>query len=324
MQWQSRILAFALALPCSAFVEAQQPQAGTGSPNNQTVLTADTSISLRTTRALTSKQVKPGEQVDLEVVRDVRVGSLLVIPRHTKVTGTVYSVQPARRLMRGGSIGLEPANIKAITGETVALKGNRTAQGGPSAEEKAGAVAEGRLILSWLPLVMKGEEASLPKGTAIGAFVNSDVLLDTARLREAVAALEQKNAALLAAATQAAVHIYRHIPDVGPGKATIYLDGNQLARIGQGRYLTLLLDPGAHTFRADRSEVRLECKAGEEYYLLTQVHRSFWGEARGTHGPVYLTLVQGEHAEDEIYPLRLPDAKDIKDPSKLAKSDVRP
>ena len=27
-------------------------------PNNQTVLTADTSISLRTTRALTSKQVK--------------------------------------------------------------------------------------------------------------------------------------------------------------------------------------------------------------------------------------------------------------------------
>jgi hypothetical protein len=324
MQWQRRILAFALALFCSAFVEAQQPQAAAASPNNQTVLAADTSISLRTTRALTSKQVKPGEQVDLEVVRDVRVGSLLVIPRHTKVTGTVYSVQPARRLMRGGSIGLEPADIKAITGETVALKGNRTAHGGPSAEEKAGAVLEGRIILSWLPLVMKGEEASLPKGTAINAFVNSDVLLDTARLREAVAALEQKKAALLAAGTQAEVHIYRHIPDVGPGKATIYLDGNQLARIGQGRYLSLLLDPGAHTFRVDRSEVRLECKAGEEYYLLTVVHRSFWGEARGTHGPVYLTLVQGEQAEDEIYPLRLPDAKDIKDPSKLVKSDMRP
>ena len=120
------------------------------------------------------------------------------------------------------------------------------------------------------------------------------------------------------------MHIYRHIPDVGPGKATIYLDGNQLARIGQGRYLTLLLDPGAHTFRADHSEVRLECKAGEEYYLLTVVHRSFWGEARGTHGPVYLTLVQGEQAEDEMYPLRLPDAKDIKDPSHLVKSDMQP
>lgn len=324
MQWQRRIVAFALALPCSAFVEAQQPQASAASPNNQTVLTAGTSITLRTTRALTSKQVNPGEQVDLEVVRDVRVGSLLVIPRHTKVTGMVYGVQPARRLMRGGGIALEPANIKAITGETVALKGNRTAHGGPSAEEKAQAVMEGRIILSWLPLVMKGEEASLPKGTAIDAFIDSDVLLDTARLRDAVAALEQKNAALLAAATQAQVHIYRHIPDVGPGKATIYLDGNQLARIGQGRYLTVLLDPGEHTFRADRSEIRLQCRAGEEYYLLTEVHRSFWGEARGTHGPVYLSLVQGEQAEDEIYPLRPPDAKDIKDPSKTVKSDIWP
>jgi hypothetical protein len=43
MQWQRRILAFALALPCSAFVEAQQPQASVAPPNDQTVLTADTS-----------------------------------------------------------------------------------------------------------------------------------------------------------------------------------------------------------------------------------------------------------------------------------------
>jgi len=226
--------------------------------------------------------------------------------------------------MRGGSIGLEPANIKVITGETVPLKGNQTAHAGPSADQKAQAVLEGRIILSWLPLVMKGEEALLPKGTAINAFVSSDVLLDTARLREAAVALEQKNAALLAAATQAEVHIYRHIPDVGPGKATIYLDGHQLARLGQGRYLSLLLDPGAHTFRAGRSEVRLKCKAGEEYYLLTEVHRSFWGEVRNTHGPVDLTLVQGEQAEAEMYPLRVPSAKDIKDPSKLVKSEMQP
>ena len=323
MQWKRRILAFALALPCSAFVEAQQSEASAVSLDNRTVVAANISISLRTTRTLTSKQVKPGEQVDLEVVRDVRVGPLLVIPRHTKVAGTVYSVQPARR-MRGGSIGLEPANIKVITGETVALKGSHTVHAGPSAEQKAQAVLEGRIILSWLPLVVKGEEAFLPKGTAINAFVSSDVLLDTAGLREAVAALEQKNAALLAAATQAEVHIYRHIPDVGPGKATIYLDGNQLARLGQGRYLSLLLDPGAHTFRAGHSEVRLECKAGEEYYLLTEVHRSFWGRGQKHTWSGSLDSGAGEQAEDEMYPLRLPDAKDIKDPNKVVKSDMCP
>jgi hypothetical protein len=33
----------------------------------------------------------------------------------------------------------------------------------------------------------------------------------------------------------------------------------------------------------------------------------------------HLTLVQGEQTEDEMYPLRLPDAKDIKDPTLMAR-----
>ena len=38
----------------------------------------------------------------------------------------------------------------------------------------------------------------------------------------------------------------------------------------------------------------------------------------------HLILVPGQQGEDEIYPLRPADAKDIKDPSKLATSEIRP
>ena len=68
--------------------------------------------------------------------------------------------------------------------------------------------------------------------------------------------LAERNSTALAAATagKAEVHIYRHVPDVVGGKPTIYLDGSELARMQGDRYFNILISPGAHVLRADKSD----------------------------------------------------------------------
>jgi len=250
--------------------------------------------------------VKPGEPIDLEVVRDVQVGPLLVIPRHTKVIGTVTSVQPARRAMRGGLLAIQPGAVTAITGETIALKGNRGAQGGPSTDQKARAVMEGYIIFSWVPLLFKGDEALLPKGTALDAFITSDVSFDTARLREAAAVLEQQNAAARVAARTGKASVYLYGKRY-TGKCTIALDGNPLVRLSRERFLKLQLVPGAHTFRCQDHELSIDAQPDQDYYIRVDGHPGFW-TTRDI--PVSVPADQGE---DEIYPLGPVDSKDVLD-----------
>lgn len=104
------------------------------------------------------------------------------------------------------------------------------------------------------------------------------------------------------------------------GKPTIYLDGSELARMQGDRYFNILITPGAHALRADKSEIHLECKAGEEYYL--RLERRGLGMVSPPRA--HLILVPSQQGEDEMYPLLPADAKDIKDPSKLATSEIRP
>ena len=117
---QAHLLAFTLALSSIALGQGQQAQTPDSAPNDL-VFPAGTVVHLRTSQPLTSKQLKAGERIQLETARDVEVGSLLVVPRHTQVTGMVTSVQPARRAMRSGRLAIEPSSIQAITGEAIPL-----------------------------------------------------------------------------------------------------------------------------------------------------------------------------------------------------------
>jgi hypothetical protein len=49
---------------------------------------------------------------------------------------------------------------------------------------------------------------------------------------------------------------------------SIYVDGNQVARVGDGRHVTILLTPGSHTIKSDDngSAFTLDAVAGQEYF----------------------------------------------------------
>jgi hypothetical protein len=128
------------------------------------------------------------------------------------------------------------------------------------------------------------------------------------------AAVAQKAPAAVSAPAAAAVgllHVYRHRRYVGAALApSIYVDDNQLARVGNGRRFTAKLTPGVHSVRSDdkNSAVSLDVKAGQEYFIRIDEETGMW---KG-HGK--LTLLQPEQGKPE-YAL----AKPVEPERRLAK-----
>jgi hypothetical protein len=297
---------------------AQAPTPGQES-SAKTVLPDGTPIELRITKRLSTAQVKIGDAVEFEVVDDVKVGDLVVVPRRALASGAVALVKPRRRPMRNAELRVNVNAAQSITGSEVAIRGTRVIVGNL---DPAKVLSDSGILWPVLPFVIRGDEAFVSKGAKFSAYVNGDAPFDSVQVRQNMSALEEKNSAALAAVTagKAEVHIYRHVPDVVGGKPKIYLDSSELGRVQDDRYFNILISPGAHVLRADKSEIRLECKAGEEYYL--RLERRGLGMVSPPRA--HLILVPGQQGEDEMYPLLPADAKDIKDPSKLATAEIRP
>jgi hypothetical protein len=114
-----------------------------------------------------------------------------------------------------------------------------------------------------------------------------------------------------AAASVGLLHVYRHRRYVGSALApSIYIDDNQVARVGNGRRFTAKLTPGIHGIRSDdkSSSVSLDVKPGQDYYIRIDEETGMW---KG-HGK--LTFLQAEQGKPE-YTL----AKPIEPDRRLAK-----
>ena len=289
------------------------PEAQAREEPPKTILRDGTPVQLRITRTVSTATAKVGDRVEFEVVQDVKVGDLLVIPRRAIAWGSVSQVEPKRRPSRNAVLSLRIEAVKAVTDDQVPLRGSRAVTGGLTSQQ----VIERTFEFLPMLVVLKGYDAFISKGGKVEAYINGETTFDSARLRKSMASLEAKKAAALAAATagKAEIHIYRHVPDVVGGKPKIYLDGIELARMQGDRYFNVLLEPGVHTFRSDASEIAVDCKAGQEYYLRVERQGSFFPKA-------YFFLVPISQGEDEIYPLTPSDPKDILDHSRIAVSHI--
>ena len=77
-----------------------------------------------------------------------------------------------------------------------------------------------------------------------------------------------------AKASKATVYVYRYKQFVGSALApSVYCDETELARMENGRYFTVKLDPGKHSFRSNdkQSGTELDMKAGQEYFLRVEL-----------------------------------------------------
>ena len=64
----------------------------------------DTPIKIRLTRNLSSADATTGDRVDFEVLEDIKVKDVIVVPRGGLALVTVTEAQHKRRMARGGNL----------------------------------------------------------------------------------------------------------------------------------------------------------------------------------------------------------------------------
>ena len=245
--------------------QGEQPQgsapAGTTSPQSQASPAAPaaqpkaalqgfglqdgTPVKLRLTRNLSSGSDKKGDTVDFEVVEDVSVDGILVIPRSGIAWATITEAEPKKRMGRGGKLNVNIDAVRLRDGEKVPLRAVRENKGGGHVGAMTGAmVATGIVFFPAAPLFlfMHGKDINIPKGTEITAYVMGDILLDKAKFQE-----NAKPQATAVAESSADPPTTVSISSV-PASADVEVDGKFVGNTPS----SAMLSAGEHSIRITR------------------------------------------------------------------------
>src|SRR6516162_8007138 len=172
--------------------QAAQPAAPT--PLKQPLafgLEDGTPIKLRITRNLSSADAKTGDRVDFEVLEDVKVKDVIVVPRGGLALATVTEAQAKRRMARGGKLDVNIDDVRLADGEKAPLRAVKEVKGGGHTGAMTGAMVGTAIVFfpaAPLFLFMHGKDITIPKGTEVTAYVNGDIPLDPIKFQAQTAA----------------------------------------------------------------------------------------------------------------------------------------
>lgn len=201
------ILSVLLSALLALNLSAQSPQSGQPTPKSNDKQTSavpvaslkqplefgledGTPIKLRLTRNLSSADATTGERVDFEVLEDIKVKDVIVVPRGGIALATVTEAQAKRRMARGGKLDVNIDDVRLADGEKAPLRAVKEAKGGGHTGAMTGAMVGTAIVFfpaAPLFLFMHGKDITIPKGTEITAYVNGDIPLDRAKFQTAVA-----------------------------------------------------------------------------------------------------------------------------------------
>jgi PEGA domain-containing protein len=150
-----------------------------------------TPIKLRLTRNLSSADATTGDRVDFEVLEDIKVKDVIVVPRGGLALATVTEAQHKRRMARGGKLNVNLDDVRLVDGEKAPLRAVKETQGGGHTGAMTGAIIGTAIVFfpaAPLFLFMHGKDTTIPKGTEVTAYVNGDIPLDPVKFQTAVKA----------------------------------------------------------------------------------------------------------------------------------------
>src|SRR5436309_3632655 len=179
--WQSPVLS---AQETKDKPAAQKPET---SPLKQPLafgLEDGTPVKLRLTRNLSSADATTGDRVDFEVLEDIKVKDMIVIPRGGIAWATVTEAQHKRRMARGGKLNVNIDDVRLVDGEKVPLRAVKETKGGGHTGAMTGAIIGTAIVFfpaAPLFLFMHGKDLTIPKGTEVTAYINGDIPLDQKR-----------------------------------------------------------------------------------------------------------------------------------------------
>ena len=159
---------------------AQAPQ----TPPKPNTLLDGTPVKLRLGRTLSSANAKVGDEVDFDVLEDIKVKDVIVIPKGGLALATITSAEHKKRMGRGGRLDVNIDSVRLADNEKAALRSTAGGKaGGHVGVMTTAIVATGIVFFPAAPLFLfiHGKEMVIPKGTEITAYVNGDMTLDMAR-----------------------------------------------------------------------------------------------------------------------------------------------
>ena len=212
------------------------------------VLEDGTPVKLRLSRNLSSATDRKGDQVDFEVLEDVSVDNVIVIPRGAVALATITEAEHKKSMGRGGKLDVNIDSVRLGDGERAALRAVKEGKAGGHVGAMTGAmVATGIVFFPAAPLFLfiHGKDMNIPKGTEITAYVNGDVHLDRTTFEKPAA--DQAQTAQ-PAAPKAPEQGIVSISSTPPG-ADVEIDGNFMGNTPS----RLDLAVGDHTIKVTKT-----------------------------------------------------------------------
>jgi len=233
-------------------VPASTTQPASAQPQNQApavspkgfVLEDSTPVKLRINRTISSTDAHVGDTVDFEVLEEVQVSNVLVVPKGGLAYATVTQAQAKRRMARGGKLDINIDYVRLIDDEKAALRAVKEVKGGGHTGAMTGGIVATSLV--FFPaapffLFMHGKDISIPKGTEITAYVSGDMKLDLAKFQPAQPASATPATAAPSPAPASAGEAQLQVTST-PDGADIEIDGSFVGNTPS----TLGVAPGQH------------------------------------------------------------------------------
>jgi hypothetical protein len=154
--------------------------------SNTPTLEDGTPVKLRISQTVSSADAHVDDRVEFEVLEEITVSNVVVIPKGGIAWGTVTEAQGKRRMARGGKLEIVMDSVRLVDGQKAALRAVKDAKGGGhTGAMTAGIVATGLLFWPAAPffLFMHGKDTTIPKGTEVPTFVNGNFKLDPSKFR---------------------------------------------------------------------------------------------------------------------------------------------
>lgn len=166
---QSMLVTIAAVLTCllggsAGSVLAQEKE--------RTKLPGGTVIALRLVQTVDS-EMSEGTPIELRVLRDVMVDGKAVVRSGWPASGTVTSVKSSSSLGRAGRISMKLISVRAVDGQEILIRGSLDKEGDDKATQTV------LLGLLCIPLLLlEGDDAMIPAGTEVRAYVEQDYMID--------------------------------------------------------------------------------------------------------------------------------------------------
>jgi len=142
-----------------------------------------TPVKLRLSQSISSAEAKVGQEVPFEVVEEVKVDDIVVLPKGTTAIANVTEAEHKKRMGRAGKLNMAISYARLSDKEKVALRAVKEAKGGGHVGAMTGAIVATSIVFfpaAPLFLFMHGKDITIPQGTEITAFVDGDMHLDMA------------------------------------------------------------------------------------------------------------------------------------------------